>query len=63
MKVEFAFELSQKVKIVLSDRLATVIGLWIDKDAIRWAYVEYVRDNNEISGGWFREETELVAAE
>lgn len=59
--VEFAFELEQQVTITPSGgNEGKVIGLWIDRDQVKWAYVQYATTTGEVKTGYFRE-TELTA--
>lgn len=62
MKVEYGYELEEVVTIDANQRDATVIGLWMDRDAIKWVRVEYVLDNGQVQEGWFREKEVIKKA-
>jgi hypothetical protein len=61
--VEFKFAMGLLVKHVDHKIEGSVIGLWLDRDGIRWIQVERVKSHDgELATDWFRERL-LVAAE
>ena len=53
--VEFKFAIGMMVAHVDYEIKGSVIGLWMDRDAIRWVQVERVKADGELTTDWLRE--------
>ncbi len=62
---EFKFEIGLMVEHVDYEIKGSVIGLWVDRDTIRWVLVERVKADGELTEDWFREQvlTEIASDE
>lgn len=56
MTTEFKFELKSSVLVLTAGRQGKVIGNYIDRDQIKYAFVEYADANGAIFSQYFREE-------
>lgn len=56
MEVTFAFDLNQDVVINATEGTGKVIGLWIDRDGVKTAYVQYFAEDGARCTGHFRED-------
>lgn len=56
MTVEFKFTLLQAVKIIEGGRTGKVVGLFIDRDKIKFIHVEWINDVGSKTMAYFRED-------
>lgn len=63
--VEFKIAIGMMVTHVDHEIKGSVIGLWMDRDAIRWVEIERVKADGELTTDWFREQhlTEVASDE